>query len=76
MILQHRYVEYSGDKKVYNGPWIDHVFACPDGCFDAGLTLKEARRRKKEFEVQEREDGCSNFEYRIVPSPNEARKVK
>jgi len=71
MKVQHRYVEYSGGKKVYSGPWIDHcgdVRPCPEGCLkvSSGMSLKEARMWKKKFLADERKAGCSNFEYRVA----------
>lgn len=76
MNVQVRYVEYSGGRRVFAGIWGDKVVPCPEGCFDAGLTRKEAMQRMRKFRASEKAAGCSNFEYRVIPSDNEAVRAR
>ena len=66
--MMYRYVEYSGGRRVYASPWRNQGGAagCPEGCLNVEMAEKEARKWKRRFEAEEKRQGCSNFEYKVV----------
>ena len=66
MKIESRYVEYSGSKRVVEGVWSSHMAEAPAGCMDVGISKEIVLKRLRMFKAQERRDGCSNFEYRVI----------